>query len=452
MTTVFIGSGAGFAGDRQDAARPVVRTLAKCQGPRFLIFEVMAERTLAAAQLQRRQDPSAGSSPYLEAYLGPVLGEARRAGVRIVTNAGVANPRAAASRVRALADAAGLDGLRIATVTGDDLLDAVGEANLRALEVMEGIEMPEAPLIAANAYLGAEPIVDALDRGAEVVLTGRTTDVALTLGPLRHVHGWAADDWHHLAAGTLAGHLIECGAQVSGGYFTDPGMKDVPHLADVGFPIAEVDGEGTIIVTKAEATGGLVSVRTVKEQLLYEVHDPSAYLNADCVLDLTDVEVAEQAPDRVRVTGARGYEAPDRLKATLCFEGGFLAEGAISYAGPGALGRARLARDILLSRGRRLAGNAPMRADIIGVASVLDGDGGGLAQGLEPPAMGDYRVRFAARVDDRRLAQRLADEVLSLYCSGPAGGGGVRQSVVPQIRTCSVLVPRDWVRPLVELV
>ena len=448
---VHIGCGAGFSGDRFDAAGPVVETLAKRDGPRYLIFETLAERTLALAHLSKQRDPNTGYSPYLDDYLRPVLARAKESGVRIVSNMGSANPAGAARAILAIAAEEGIAGLTVAVVEGDDLLDVMTAHDVRAHDVVEGLEMGE-ELLAANVYLGAEPIAEALALGADVVITGRCTDPALVLGPLLYEFDWDRENWDLLAKGTVAGHLLECGAQVTGAYFADPGYKDVPDLARVGFPIAEIGRDGAVVVTKAENTGGMVSARTVKEQLLYEMHDPANYLTADVVLDITQVGVEEVGPDRVRVTGARGKPKPPTLKATVSFDGGYLAEAEITYAGPNALKRAELAIEVLRERYRMLGTNCPLRFDIIGTVSTHDGNGAALRTNTEWGADGDYRVRVAARTFDKKTADRISNEVLSLYCSGPAAGGGVRQSVTGQVQTASILVDRDRLAPKARLV
>ncbi len=446
-----IGCGEGFSGDRFDAAGPIVAALAQQTGPRFLIFETLAERTLALAQRLWLEDPDFGYSPYLERYVEPVLGDAYRSGVRIVSNFGAANPLAAGRKIQQIAEAQGLGGLKIGVVEGDSLRDANADADILALDIIEGLAPPGGGLLAANAYLGGGPICEALDRGADVVVTGRCADPALVVGPAMHTFGWRQGEDDRIAAATLAGHLIECGAQVTGAYFADPGYKDVPDLARVGFPIAEITADARVTITKPAGSGGAVTARTVKEQLLYEVHDPAAYLTPDVTLDLTNVRVRETGPDRVTIEGARGHAAPARLKATLSFDGGWLGEGEISYAGPNALARAELAVQVLRERMNMSGLNTPLRCDIIGATSVHDGDGAALrsAGGFAPN--GDYRVRAAVSSPDRAVAQAVGDEVLSLYCSGPAGGAGVRQSVTPRISTASVLVPRAFSEPRVTI-
>jgi hypothetical protein len=260
--------------------------------------------------------------------------------------------------------------------------------------------------------------------------------------------GWRDDDWDRLARGTMAGHLLECGAQVSGGYFADPGVKDVPGVANAGFPIVEMHEDGTFVVTKAEGTGGCVDRRTVTEQLLYEIHDPAAYLTPDVVADISEAELHDDGRDRIRVTGVRGHPRPATLKATLCHEGGWLAEGEISYAGPNAQARAKLAADIVRERLAHLGqGHIALRADLIGVASVFADDDGRWWAAHALPARDDVRLRIAAGAATKDEAETVTREVLALYTCGPAGGGGVRTHVTPRLASDSCFVPRDWLRP-----
>jgi len=451
MSKVYIGCGAGFAGDRFDAAVPIVKALADVKGERFLIYEVLAERTLAIAQRLKRENPEQGYSPFLDIYLPLVLADCHRYGIRVVTNMGAANPLGAARRVQALARELGIRGLKVAAVTGDDLLATMSEQDIRREQIIEGIALDDRPIVAANAYLGAGPVADALATGAHVVLVGRTTDAALSLGPLMHVHGWKAGDMDLLAQGTACGHLLECGAQVSGAYFPDPGFKDVPDFDRVGFPIAEVEADGSLVITKPPGTGGLVSRATVIEQLLYEVHDPHNYLTPDVVLDIGEVEVVDIGVNRVSVSGARGKAAPATLKATVCVDAGWLGEGEISYAGPNALGRAELAASVVRARCRAIGIGEPVRVEVLGTGAIFDSNN----HGRRPPvasAAEEYRVRAAVRSAKRKVAQQVSDEVLSLYCSGPAGGAGVRQHVSPQVSTASILIDRKRVQARVTVV
>jgi hypothetical protein len=260
--------------------------------------------------------------------------------------------------------------------------------------------------------------------------------------------GWRADDWHRLGRATMAGHLLECGAQVCGGYFADPGYKDVPGLDKVGFPIAEIDADGHCSIGKADGTGGLVSEATVKEQLLYEVHDPSAYLTPDVVADIAQAEVrALPGKDRVELSGVRGHARPSHYKVNVCHEGGWLAEGEISYAGPRAEARARLAAEVLR---KRLDGLA-LRVDLIGALSILGDDAGRMLADTPDTGLRDLRLRVAATHTERAQAERLAREVMALYTCGPAGGGGVRTALTPRLNTLSCLLPREAVPVRFEL-
>ncbi len=430
-----VGCAAGFSGDRTDAAGPIVDAMLAAGGPSVLIFETLAERTLALAQLARRTDPDGGYEPLLDELLRPILERCMAGGIRIVSNFGAANPAGAARRIVALARELHLRVPRIAVVEGDDLSGAQQRKLLG--EAADGLA-----LVSANAYLGAEAIADALMADAEIVVCGRVADPSLTVGPALAHFGWARDDWTRLARATMAGHLLECGSQISGGYYADPGVKDVPGLANLGYPIAELDADGHCIISKAPGTGGRIDVHTVKEQLLYEVHDPSAYLTPDVVADITDADVVEIGPDRVKLSGVRGHARPDNLKVNLCHETGWLAEGEISYAGVRAEARARLAADVLQ---QRLDGLGPLRVDLIGVASIFGDDAGRWLGAQAPGEARDVRLRVALKHADRAKAERLLREVTALYCCGPAGGGGVRTALRPRLGTVSCLVPRESV-------
>ena len=437
-----IGTGAGFSADRLE---PAVELVARGRLD-VIVFECIGERTLAFGHRDRLADPGAGYNPLLERRLRAVLPLCAQNGTRLITNMGVANPRGAAVRTAEVARELGLGRLRIAALGGDDVSALIGPDTPLPESGMTVGEVGRR-LVGANAYLGADAILPALEAGADVVITGRVADPSLFLAPLRHAFGWAEDDWPRLGAGTLAGHLMECAAQITGGYFADPGYKDVPGLARVGFPIAEVAADGSAVITKLEDAGGLVSERTVKEQLLYEVHDPAAYVTPDVVADFSAVRIFEQAKDRVGVCGAGGARRPDRLKVTVAFDGGLLAEAGISYAGPGARQRATLAGRIVEERMVALHGcNAPLRLDLIGV-SALHGtavDGRSEAK--------DVRLRAALRASSREQAELLLWEVESLLCCGPAGGGGYRGQITPSVITHSAYLERAQVLPRIEII
>ena len=440
--TVFIGGAAGFGGDRFDASGPLITALSQREGPKYLIFETLAERTLAIAQNQMLRGAGQGYSEFLEEYLSPVLEPCKSAGIKVVTNIGAANVRGAGERIQSLANELGVPDLKVAIVEGDDLLTVLAPDEIAAYQTIEGTRIDAAP-IGANVYLGAEPIAEALALGADVVVTGRCTDAALVLGPAIFELGIAANDLEFLAAGTMAGHLLECGPQVTGAYFADPARKPVPDLANVGYPIGEISSEGLVTITKPEGTGGLVSEATVKEQLLYEVHDPGNYLTPDVTLDVTNVKVESPGDNRVTLRGARGKPPPPTLKATVSMDGGFLGEAEMSYAGPGALARAELAVDVLRQRLQRSAVGSSVRFDIIGTCSVFDGDTGNMRARSSFEDEGEYRIRVSARSMDRDELERMTLEVYALWVAGPAGGAGFRKSITPQVKTASILVDRS---------
>lgn len=438
-STIRLGAGAGYSGDRIE---PAVE-LAEHGQLDFLIFECLAERTIAIAQQARRKDPQQGYDPLLEARMRAVLPVAVRNGVRIVSNMGAANPVAAAQKTAQIVRALGLPALKIAAVTGDNVLEAVLSGSWRFEETGDDVAAYCDRIVSANAYLGAAPIVGALDAGADIVLTGRVADPSLFTAPLIHTFGWPMDDWTALGQATVIGHLLECAGQVTGGYFADPGIKDVPDLARLGFPIGEVTADGTVTITKVAHAGGRVSAATCKEQLLYEIHDPSRYLQPDVIADFTGVEVIESATDRVRVTGGRGSAPPSTLKVSVGYLDGFVGEGQISYGGPGAVARARLALQIVRQR-LALTGvkSDELRFDVIGVNSLY---GDTLSLTASEPA--EVRVRVAGRTTSILEAQRIGNEVETLYTNGPAGGGGVTKSTRDVLAVQSVLLPRELVRP-----
>ena len=469
----FIGCAAGFSGDRVDAASPVVDTLIRLVGQHggraCLMFETLAERTLALAQLRRRSNPEAGYEPLLDAMLRPVLARCLSHGIAILGNFGAAHPAGAARHVLRLARELGLRAPRVAVIEGDDLQ---GPDHAPVLRGHLGPALDGLNIVSANAFVGARSIADALRAGADVVVAGRVADPSLVLGPAWAHHGWAEDDWDALAGATMAGHLLECGAQLCGGYFADPGYKDVPDLAHVGFPVAEIGPRGEVVVQKADGTGGLLCLAGVKEQLLYEVHDPAAYVTPDVVADISAATVvaddgSDESPDdragttpgadggtapckatdplrprqRIRLLGVRGHPRTDTLKALVCHDVGWLAEGEISYAGPRAEARARLAAEVLRERlpGLRL------RVDLIGALSILGDDDNRLLSARPPGEATDVRLRVATACTDRIEAQALTREVTALYTCGPAGGGGVRTALTPRLRSVSGLVPRSAV-------
>ncbi|MBR9973487.1 acyclic terpene utilization AtuA family protein [Magnetospirillum sulfuroxidans] len=441
MKKIRIGTGAGYSGDRIE---PAVE-LAQKGDIQYLVFECLAERTIAIAQQAKLRDPQLGYDPLLAARMRAVLPACRQNNVRIITNMGAANPEAAARHVARIAAELGLPALRIAVIGGDDVRARILADDLRLDESGQGARAMENSIVSANAYLGATPLVEALAQGAEVVICGRVADPSLFLAPMIHEFGWAADDWPRLGQGIVIGHLMECAGQVTGGYFADPGVKDVADLARLGFPIAEVDESGTAIITKVAGSGGAVTIATCSEQLLYEIHDPSRYLTPDVTADFTKVRLRQVGPDRVEVSGGHGAPRPETLKVSVGYLDGFHGEGQISYGGPGAVARGRLALDIVAER-LKLVGvpTEEVRFDLIGVDSLY---GATLPAG-EPA---EVRVRVAARTRTQSDAVLVANEVETLYTNGPAGGGGATKAVKEIVAMDSTLIPRHLVETTVTL-
>ncbi len=444
MRTIRIGSGAGYSGDRIE---PAIE-LAEKGDIEYLVFECLGERTVALAQQARMKNPESGYDPLLEERMRAVLPLCAAKGIKIVTNMGAANPEAAARKTAEIAKSLGLSSLKIAAVVGDDVLDACKQGDFPILEFEGSIRQLGNRLLSANAYLGAEPMAQDLRQGADVVITGRASDPALFLAPMVHAFGWAMDDWNMLGQGTVAGHLLECAGQITGGYFADPGYKDIPDLARLGFPIGEVGADGSLVITKVLGSGGAVTARTCKEQLLYEVHDPKTYFQPDVVADFSGVAVEEIAPDRVRISGGRGTQRTPTLKVSVGYVDSFIGEGQISYAGPGALARGRLALDIVRER-LKLTGvaSSELRFDLIGVDAL---HGAQVSAHANEPY--EVRVRVTGRTENLREAVRIGNEVETLYTNGPAGGGGAWKSARDVVAVASVLLPRELAKPQVRFV
>ena len=436
MKTIRIGAGAGYSGDRIE---PAVE-LAERGALDYLIFECLAERTIALAQQAKLKDPTQGYDPLLVDRMRAVLRPCSEHGVRILTNMGAANPLAAAAQIRAIARELGLPHLKVAAITGDDVLDLVTGGDYLD-DTGAPVTRLQDRLLSANAYLGAQPLVDALAQGAHVIVTGRVADPALVLAPLIHEFGWAMDDWHKLGQGTLVGHLLECAGQVSGGYFADPGYKDVSNLARLGFPIGEVAEDGSVVITKVAGSGGCVTVATCTEQLLYEIHDPAAYLTPDVVADFSQVSMTQAGPDRVAITGATGHPKSGLLKVTLGYLDSHIGEGQISYAGPGALARARLAQAIVAER-LDLCGvrTQELRCDLIGVNAIH-----GAQLSAEHAEPYEVRLRVTGRTATMQEAARIGNEVETLYTCGPSGGGGATKSARAEVAVRATLLAETLV-------
>jgi hypothetical protein len=442
MKTIRIGAGSGFGGDRIE---PAVE-LAEKGDVDYLVFECLAERTIALAQQAKLQDPEGGYDRLLRERMTAVLPHCRDRGFKIISNMGAANPKGAAKAIAEIAREVGAPSLKIAYVLGDDVVEAVKASDFSLIESEADPAKVAATIVSANAYLGIEPIIDALRQGADIVITGRCSDPALFAAPVAFEFGWKLDDWDRLGKGIVIGHLLECTGQLTGGYFADPGYKDVSDLARLGFPYADVSEDGNAILGKVEGSGGEISIRTCKEQLLYEVHDPSSYYQPDVIANFTGVRFKSVGPDRVAVSGGTGRAKPPTLKVTIGYRDGFIGDAQISYGGEGAVNRARLALDILTKR-LELVGVKPIeiRLDIIGLNATLRGGG---ARREEEPL--DVRARAAGRTATMRDAQQIGREMEAIWINGPAGGGGVTHAAREVIAAASMLLPREKIKTSVQ--
>lgn len=448
MRSIRIGSGAGYAGDRWEPALELIE-----HGQLdYMAFECLAERTIALGHLERLRDPDKGYNPFLEDRWRAVLAPAMARGVKLVTNMGAANPRAAGLRTLALAQELGIGSLKLAVVTGDDVTGLIqASPKLAMLETGEPVGSLGNSIIAANAYLGAEPIRDALAMGADVVITGRVADPSLFLAPMLHSFGWKSDgdapqDLRRIGAGTAIGHLLECAGQVTGGYFADPGVKDVEGLDRLGFPFAVVREDGRAIVSKVAGSGGLVTPATCTEQILYEAGDPAAYITPDCIADFSTIRFEDMGQDQVGISGVSAKPRTSTLKASVCYRAGYIGEGHVGYAGANARARAELAARIVRSRlAQRHLDLDELRIELIGQTSL---------HGACAPAQGEpyeVRLRVAARTSNRRHAEYVAQETQSLLTNGPYGGGGDFMQVRDLVGVRSVLLPRHQVQASVEM-
>lgn len=436
-----VGCGAGYANDR---LAPAVE-LAASGRVSALCFDALAERTLAQAQVRKNADPGAGHDPRL-AQTVRAIAPYVRGGVTVVGSFGAANVRRATELTVAGFRELGIRGVRVASIEGDDVLDRLAKLDpvipalgLRVSELGERV-------VSANAYLGSGPVVEALREGAQWTIGGRLADTALYVGPICHALGWDLDDAERVAHATLAAHLLECSTQVTGGYFADPPLRTVPGLANLGYPLAEVDEEA-VFVTKLPETGGIVDRRTVAAQLAYEIHDPRAYITPDVVADFADVTCEEVGPDRVRVTGARGRPAPDEAKVLVGVDMGWKAVAGISYAASGCIERAELARELVDTW---LSG---LGDDLDEVRYDLEGYGALVGGRFAAPVPAEVRLRVAARCATREAADAVLRRVERLGVHGPAGGGGSSAGTVTRaLGVHAASIPRSALEPTVEIV
>lgn len=450
--TIRIAAGQGFWGDLLDA--PVRQVEG---GPiDYLMLDYLAEVTMSIMQKQRSRDPQAGYARDFVPLMQQILPRCVERNIRVTANAGGVNVRGCADAVRVVAQELGLGGkLKIGVVTGDDIMPRIDELlrrgiELRNMDTGEPLATVRDRIQSANAYLGAWPMVEALNRGAQVVITGRATDTGLTLAPMIHEFGWAVDDWNRLSAGTIAGHIIECGAQASGGNCQYE-WQSIPDLANVGFPIAEASTDGTFVITKHEGTGGRVSVPSVKEQLVYEMGDPREYITPDCVADFTTIRLAEDGDNRVRVYGIAGRPATEFLKVSISYSAGFKTVGTLVYAWPDAYEKAKAADRILRERLDRLGVRFDqILTEFVGVNAThghLAGDPG--------PDQPEVQLRIGVRGTDRKAVERFTKEIAPLILTGPpavTGFAGGRPKVEEIVAYWPALIRKEEITTEVEVI
>ncbi|MAU70987.1 MAG: ABC transporter substrate-binding protein [Pseudozobellia sp.] len=434
MKTIRIGSGAGYAGDRLEPALDLL----KYANLDYICFEGLAERTIALAQKNKKADPKKGYNELLLYRMEKVLPLLHQNKTKVITNMGAANPKAAMEDIAKLAKHLGLENLKIAAVLGDDISHKIEEYTAEnVIETSEPLYEIKKELLSANAYLGIEGIVEALKNDADIIITGRVADPSLFLAPMVYKFGWEKSDWEKKGKGTLIGHLLECAGQVTGGYFADPGIKDVPNLWNLGFPYVEVDASGEGFITKFKESGGMVTTATCTEQLLYEIHDPENYLTPDCIADFSKVIFKETAQDKVKFEGASGKEASHTYKVSVGYLNGFIGEGQMSYGGPNCIARALLAKEIVEKRLEKLPFDiSELRCELIGINSLLNQD-------KMPDQLNEVRLRVAGKTQTKEEAQQIANEVETLYTNGPYGGGGATKKVDEIISIASILIPKE---------
>jgi hypothetical protein len=450
LKSVRIGAGQGFYGDTPDGAVAV----AQRGEVSYICCDALAELTMAILQKDRLRDGSGGFARDLPAFMRALLPIARERGIRIITNAGGMNPAGAARAVNDVAGELGIDGLRVATVTGDDITTRLGELSARGIDLRNmdtgaDIATIRDRIVFAVAYLGARPVVDALERGADVVVTGRVADASLFVAPMVHELGWKWDDWDRLAAGVVLGHLMECSGQATGGNFSGD-WWNIPDLDRIGYPICEVSEDGSALLTKPAQTGGRVSVETVSEQLLYEVLDPRRYLNPDVIADFTSVRLEQLGTDAVSVSGVRGSARPAELKAIIGHLDGWLGAAMIGYSWPHALAKARHAA-LLIDRLAERAGVVPLEqvVEYIGVDS-LHGDASDTDHAEEA---NEVVLRVAGRFTSEADARAFPRLAMPLALNGPPfiGGGAAPQPARALLGVWPALLSRESVEELVAV-
>jgi hypothetical protein len=448
---VRVASGQGFWGDWLEAPRRQVEGGAVD----YLMLDYLAEVTMSILQKQKERDPAMGYARDFVGAIESVLPAVLDRGVKVIANAGGVNPSACADAILAMTKARGAGGkVKLGVVTGDDLLPRLDELlasghELRNMDTNAPLSDIRARVVSANAYLGSGPIVESLQKGAQIVITGRSTDTALTMAPLRHEFGWKPDAWNHLAAGIIAGHIIECGAQCSGGNCLVD-WRNIPDLANIGYPIVEGRADGTFTVTKHPNTGGRVTVASVSEQLVYEMGDPHGYITPDVIADFTSIRLVQDGENRVRVHGITGAPATDKLKVSIAYRDGWKAVGSLVYAWPDALEKAQLADRVLRTRLDNLGLKFDtVLTEFVGASAThgpLAGDAGRNAPEVE--------MRVGVRGSNRAMIERFTREIVPLVLNGPpsvTGFAGGRPKVEEIVAYWPALIDKTVVTPRVEI-
>ena len=439
MKKIRIASGAGYAGDRIEPAIDVMKN----GNIDYIAFECLAERTIAIAQAEKLKNPDKGYNNLLEDRFNEILPICKEKNIKIITNMGAANPIAAIKKIKEIALNKNIKGLKLAAVIGDDISDKLDKyKENKILEFDKKVFDISESIVSANVYLGAEGIVEALENKADIIVTGRCSDPSLFLAPLMHEFGWNKNDKDMMAKGIMIGHLLECGAQVSGGYYSTPTKDEVEDLWNVGFPIAEVSENGDVIITKTNTTSGKVTTDTCKEQLIYEIHNPKEYMTPDGIADFTTISLKEIEKNKVFLTGATGKEKPATLKVSMGYKDCFIAEAAISYGGSLAFEKAKEAKKVIEKRlEARKISFEEIRFDFIGFNSLYENSISNKIR--KSNDYSEVRLRVAARTKTRDLAKKIVDEVETLYTNGPSGGGGVSKAIEEVVSICSIFVPRE---------
>ncbi|MFV0480244.1 MAG: acyclic terpene utilization AtuA family protein [Anaerorhabdus sp.] len=435
MKKIRIGSGAGFGGDRIEPAIDLI----KRGNLDYIIFECLAERTISLAQKEKTRNPAKGYNELFEYRMDKVLDALKEEKVTVITNMGAANPKAAALVCKEMAQQKGFKKMKIAYVLGDDISKSVNNyLSCEVIETKQKLKEIKDEIISANGYVGVRGIVDALKNNADIIITGRVADPSLVLAPLIYEFDWAMDEYDKLGRGTLIGHLLECAGQVTGGYFANPPFCNVPDLWNLGFPFIDVDENGDGLISKLDNTGGLVSEETVKQQILYEIQDPSTYFTPDVIADFSKVEVEQVEMNKVAVKNASGRAPNGHFKTSVGYRDCYIGEGQISYGGENALERARIAEGIIRKRLEVVdVKYSEINFEYIGYSSLFKKP---LKEDTQP---NEVRLRAAARTEDVKNAKIIGNEVEALYTNGPYGGGGVRKEVVEVIGICSILIPAE---------